>query len=495
LTTSGVYSGSVSGHVGPATVQAIQKWQSSHSLVSSGDPDSTGYGYVGPLTRDKMHCATTPVAVNPPVSPVAVPQTPGQVQSQDVTIGTGKEAVPGTTVSILYVGKLPDGTIFDSSASHGNQPLTFSLGGQGIIPGFQIGVNGMKEGGERIVTIPSAQGYGSQDVSDGNGKVIIPANSTLVFDIKLVSVSVGGGSVLDSLEQARMKGRDARRVADIKQLQLALELYYDSNGAYPSVLSRDALVTKGFISAVPTDPSTAQPYQYAGLGSGTCSGYHLGARLEIATSSALSVDSDGGGTVTCTGSAANFYGTDPIYDVQESADDTSSASLESKRALVSRALAATEPSLLKALKNFIQDIRTSTVGNIPTSQAFAAQWGDRIVRMNTDWQSMQGTNLNTLSAPQLDSLLAKLTGFQGDKQNVLAAYNAISTDELERIEAGKSTVTLATYMGYLDGALFITTANISRDDALSNCKTNAANNPARSARCTWGGVEIYTSQG
>ncbi|MCE9541387.1 peptidoglycan-binding protein, partial [Candidatus Kaiserbacteria bacterium] len=47
LTTSGVYSGSVSGHVGPATVQAIQKWQSSHSLVSSGDPDSTGYGYVG----------------------------------------------------------------------------------------------------------------------------------------------------------------------------------------------------------------------------------------------------------------------------------------------------------------------------------------------------------------------------------------------------------------------------------------------------------------
>lgn len=112
-----------------------------------------------------------------------------QVQGQDVTVGTGAEAKPGMAVSVLYVGKLQDGTTFDSSAAHNNEPLTFTLGQQGLIPGFQIGVNGMKEGGERYLAIPPALGYGAQDVKDANGKVIIPANSTLLFDIKLVKVS------------------------------------------------------------------------------------------------------------------------------------------------------------------------------------------------------------------------------------------------------------------------------------------------------------------
>lgn len=112
-----------------------------------------------------------------------------QVQAQDVTVGTGAEATPGATVAVLYVGKLPDGTIFDSSEAHNNEPLTFTLGAQGLIPGFQIGVNGMKEGGERLMAIPPALGYGSEDVKDASGKVIIPANSTIVFDVKLVKVT------------------------------------------------------------------------------------------------------------------------------------------------------------------------------------------------------------------------------------------------------------------------------------------------------------------
>ncbi|MFA7310196.1 MAG: FKBP-type peptidyl-prolyl cis-trans isomerase [Candidatus Paceibacterota bacterium] len=112
-----------------------------------------------------------------------------QVQAQEVTVGTGAAAKPGDTVSVLYVGQLSDGTVFDSSAAHGNQPLTFVLGAQGLIAGFQIGVNGMKEGGERLLAIPAALGYGAQEVKDANGKVIIPANSTIVFDVKLVKVT------------------------------------------------------------------------------------------------------------------------------------------------------------------------------------------------------------------------------------------------------------------------------------------------------------------
>lgn len=112
-----------------------------------------------------------------------------QVQAQEVTVGKGAQATPGSSVSVLYVGKLQDGTVFDSSEAHGNQPLTFTLGAQGLIAGFQIGVNGMKEGGERLIAVPATLGYGSQDVKDNAGKTIIPANSTLIFDIKLVKVS------------------------------------------------------------------------------------------------------------------------------------------------------------------------------------------------------------------------------------------------------------------------------------------------------------------
>ena len=119
------------------------------------------------------------------------PSTTGeQVQAQEVKVGTGAEATPGSKVSVLYTGQLQDGTVFDSSAAHGNQPLEFVLGEQGLIPGFQVGVNGMKVGGERLIAIPPALGYGAQEVKDpSSGKVIIPAKSTIIFRIQLVKVT------------------------------------------------------------------------------------------------------------------------------------------------------------------------------------------------------------------------------------------------------------------------------------------------------------------
>ena len=132
----------------------------------------------------KQPAAPTPDATQ------QVAATP-QVAGQDVTVGTGAEATPNSSVEVLYVGMLQDGTVFDSSANNGNKPLPFTLGQPGIIPGFQIGVNGMKVGGERRISIPPELGYGNQDVKDATGKVIIPANSTLVFDIKLVKVTAG----------------------------------------------------------------------------------------------------------------------------------------------------------------------------------------------------------------------------------------------------------------------------------------------------------------
>ena len=141
--------------------------------------------------------------------------------------------------------------------------------------------------------------------------------------VVIAIIGILSSIVLASLNSARQKGRDARRVSDIKQLQLALELYYDSNPTtgYPTSIgttASSALVTGGFISAIPTDPSTSAAYSYAALGSGTtCSSYHLGATLEITNNAALSSDADAAAsTGICTGSGADFAGTEPVYDVK-----------------------------------------------------------------------------------------------------------------------------------------------------------------------------------
>lgn len=137
---------------------------------------------------------SSPSSTNNSTATTTAATSTDQVQAQDVTVGTGTVAQPGDIVSVLYVGYLgtiSSSTIFDSSAAHGNQPLSFTLGAQGLIPGFQIGVNGMKVGGERLMAIPPSLGYGSQAVTNSSGQTIIPANSTVIFDVKLVKVEQG----------------------------------------------------------------------------------------------------------------------------------------------------------------------------------------------------------------------------------------------------------------------------------------------------------------
>lgn len=128
-------------------------------------------------------------ATNGDPNATSTPAASDQVQAQEVRVGEGAEATPGSQVSVLYVGKLVDGTVFDSSAAHNNEPLTFVLGSQDMIPGFQIGVNGMKIGGQRVMAVPPALAYGDQPVTNPeSGQTIIPANSTIIFEVELVDV-------------------------------------------------------------------------------------------------------------------------------------------------------------------------------------------------------------------------------------------------------------------------------------------------------------------
>jgi FKBP-type peptidyl-prolyl cis-trans isomerase FkpA len=109
-----------------------------------------------------------------------------ELNIKDNIVGTGAEAKSGDAVSVLYTGKLDDGTVFDASSLHGNQPFSFVIGASGpgsVIQGWNLGVVGMKVGGTRELTIPPELGYGASP----NGP--IPANATLHFTIQLLSVT------------------------------------------------------------------------------------------------------------------------------------------------------------------------------------------------------------------------------------------------------------------------------------------------------------------
>jgi hypothetical protein len=137
-----------------------------------------------PPVTNTSATTTTPPKPQPaaPQQPPAPPPDPNaKLESKDVKVGTGSEAKTGDRVTIHYTGTLTNGTKFDSSVDK-NSPLVFVLGDGSMIKGFDQGIQGMKVGGKRQLTIPPALGYGSRD--KGN----IPPNSTLKFDIELLKV-------------------------------------------------------------------------------------------------------------------------------------------------------------------------------------------------------------------------------------------------------------------------------------------------------------------
>ncbi|XP_014519376.1 peptidyl-prolyl cis-trans isomerase FKBP53 [Vigna radiata var. radiata] len=93
----------------------------------------------------------------------------------------GKRAAPGKKVSVKYIGKLQkDGKIFDSNV--GRAPFKFRLGVGQVIKGWEVGINGMRIGDKRRITIPPSMGYADKRVGT------IPPNAWLVFDVELVDV-------------------------------------------------------------------------------------------------------------------------------------------------------------------------------------------------------------------------------------------------------------------------------------------------------------------
>lgn len=100
----------------------------------------------------------------------------------DTTVGGGPVATDTSTIRVHYRGWLKNGQLFGTSRFEGGEPLSFKLGEDVVIEGWELGIPGMKEGGVRKLVVPPELAYGSQ----GNGP--IHPNATLVFEVELVEV-------------------------------------------------------------------------------------------------------------------------------------------------------------------------------------------------------------------------------------------------------------------------------------------------------------------
>ena len=100
---------------------------------------------------------------------------------KEVECGEGTEAESGDVLVVHYTGKLEDGTVFESSV--GSDPFSFQLGAGMVIQGWELGFEGMKEGGKRELTVPPELGYGEAGTPPD-----IPPNATLTYEIELLEV-------------------------------------------------------------------------------------------------------------------------------------------------------------------------------------------------------------------------------------------------------------------------------------------------------------------
>lgn len=128
-----------------------------------------------------------------------------------MTNGDGTIAEVGMLVSVHYQGRLTDGTVFDDSNKRG-EPISFTLGKGQVIKGWEQGIEGMKVGEKRVLTIPPELGYGAAGAGD-----VIPPNATLVFDVELVAAVQPPTLTHGDVDDMRAALSDGTIIVDIRE--------------------------------------------------------------------------------------------------------------------------------------------------------------------------------------------------------------------------------------------------------------------------------------
>ncbi|HTH93412.1 MAG TPA: FKBP-type peptidyl-prolyl cis-trans isomerase [Candidatus Paceibacterota bacterium] len=151
--------------------------------VSTDQPAQPVATQTSSVVTSNPSASSGPTAQTPEAS---APKTTTTIDGMKIEVtkeGSGEAIKSGQTAVMLYTGKLADGSVFDSTAKHGNQPFSFTLGAGQVIKGWDEGIVGMKVGEQRTLVIPAALGYGANGYPP-----VIPANATLTFDVTLVAI-------------------------------------------------------------------------------------------------------------------------------------------------------------------------------------------------------------------------------------------------------------------------------------------------------------------
>ena len=175
-----------------------------------------------------------------------------EVKILNETVGNGLEVKNHSKLSVHYIGRLEDNTVFDSSYDRG-QFFDFQIGVRKVILGWETGLLGMREGGKRTIFIPYQLAYGESGA--GN---LIPPKSNLIFDIEVIKVIPPGYKEIDGY-QLKLAMTDDFKIIDIRnedqitnknKIPGAIQITaFDKNGNFfPNFSTINCFVNSGVFS-------------------------------------------------------------------------------------------------------------------------------------------------------------------------------------------------------------------------------------------------------
>jgi peptidylprolyl isomerase len=171
------------GVLGTVLIRSNDDSAAVSTTTTAADSSTTSTAPLESAASKPCVALADPLPTGAPEVPMPVGQTPTELTSEDLVVGSGTPAALGDEITVNYIGvSCSTGKIFDSSYSRG-QPVSFPLTEGSLIEGWTTGIPGMQPGGQRLLVIPSNLGYGA------SGQGSIAPDEALVFVVELESAA------------------------------------------------------------------------------------------------------------------------------------------------------------------------------------------------------------------------------------------------------------------------------------------------------------------